>query len=76
MTNPTAIATAAFIAPLGTPLCPLEKTILVIARGGVERCLTVWTKPNDLAAVIKARRAMAPGWSIQETLYDYPVEVA
>ncbi|NEZ63032.1 hypothetical protein D0962_09600 [Leptolyngbyaceae cyanobacterium CCMR0082] len=75
MATPT--AAAEFIAPLGAPLfCPLEKTVLVITRRGTERCLTVWTKPNDLAAVIKARRALAPGWAIQETLCDYPMEVA
>lgn len=71
MTDSTALYEAEFIAPLGDPLlCPLEKTILVIARRGQERCLTVWTKPNDLSAVIKARRALAPGWSIQETLFE------
>ena len=79
MTKTTARHEAEFIAPLGTYpscslACPLEKTILVITRQDVERCLTVWTKPDCLASVIKARRALAPGWSIQETLGDYPVE--
>ena len=71
MTNTTAPLQADYIALLGTPLsCPLEKTILVVTHRDVERCLTVWTKPNDLAAVIKTRRALAPGWQIQETLVD------
>ena len=77
MTDATAPYEAELIAPLGTyPSSSLEKTVLVITRRGTERCLTVWTKPNDLAAVIKARRALAPGWSIQETLCDYPAEAA
>ena len=75
MTNPTASQHAAFIAPLGTyPSCRLYQTILVISKGGVERCLPVFTKDGSLYEAVQCRRRLAPGWSIEESLCAYEME--
>ena len=77
MTITSASQHAALIAPLDTyPSCRLYKTILVISKGGVERCLPVITKDGALYEAVQCRRRLAPGWSIEERLCAYEMEAA
>ena len=74
MTNHPAPATAILVAPLSpavaaSPCCELERVAVLVGNGhGQERYLEMWVQPDNLAAVIKAKRGLCPGsWFILET---------
>ena len=73
MTNHPATS-AILIAPLSpavatSPRCELERVAVLVGNGhGQEKYLEMWVQPDNLAAVIKAKRALCPGnWFILET---------
>ena len=73
MTNHPA-TDAILVAPLSTavtanPSCELERVAVLVGDDhGQEKYLEMWVQPDNLAAVIKAKRGLCPGnWFILET---------
>ncbi|MEM9264572.1 MAG: hypothetical protein AAGA46_03520 [Cyanobacteria bacterium P01_F01_bin.13] len=59
---------------LPAPRCRLEGHVLELKQGEFEALREVWVRPNSLEAVIEARRALYPGWSIQATYEISPID--
>ncbi|MEM9009290.1 MAG: hypothetical protein AAGE59_38045 [Cyanobacteria bacterium P01_F01_bin.86] len=54
------------------PSCDLEGYVLTLQKGDFEILREVWVEPDNLAAMIKARRIMYPGWTIFESYQIAP----